>query len=65
MTKARLNRALTFTLAFVGVGIIVVGNIVLLLFREAKLQQTGPWVILLFIILAASGFAFGWKKRNR
>jgi hypothetical protein len=43
VAKAKLNKGLTFALVFVAAGIFVFGNIVLLLFRGAKLQQMGPW----------------------
>jgi hypothetical protein len=60
-----VNKALLFALIFVTIGIFVLGNTALLLFRETKPQDMAWLGFPIVNVLGIAGFAFGWKKRNR
>jgi hypothetical protein len=59
-----VNKAILFALIFVTIGIFVLGNAALLLFRESTLHRTAALGFPTIIILGVAGFTIGWKRRK-
>ena len=60
-----VHKGIFFAFIFIVIGIFVLANTALLLFREAKLLDMGLVGFPSIIILGIAGFTFGWKKRKR